>query len=148
MFANVAAKDPRAYAQWVSIVIKNIGNADIKLKNLDVSWGKLYADGNKDKELPASDYEGKTIEPGTQLQLNACGRENSPSGTTGQFNLVDPSANDQVIRSFYWDCPWGSSRNEWIVSGSNSSFIVESTGGNLDGGALGNITVDVLKKPS
>ena len=38
-------KDPRAYAQWVIIVIHNVGNANVKLKNLNVSWGKLHADG-------------------------------------------------------------------------------------------------------
>nr|ANC28024.1 umbellolysin [Polyporus umbellatus] len=147
MFADVDAKNSGAYPQWVSITIENVGTTDIKLKNLSVSWGKLYGDGEKDMELPPSEYEGKLIQPNTKLQLNACNRENSPSGTTGEFDLVDPSANDKLIRNLCWDCPWSSTRNEWIVRGSNSSFIVESIGGNQDSGALGNITVNVLKKP-
>ena len=37
----------RAYAQWVTIRIKNIGNIPIKLANLSVSWGKLYINGTR-----------------------------------------------------------------------------------------------------
>ena len=102
---------------------------------------------NKDKELPVSDFEGKVIHPGESLQLNACGRSDASSGTTGDFDLVDPASGDKVIRHFYWDCPWGSKTNTWTVKGSNSKFIVESTGANLDSGALGTITVEVLNKP-
>lgn len=35
-----------AYAQWVIIVLHNVGAKDFKLKNLNPSWGKLYADGS------------------------------------------------------------------------------------------------------
>jgi hypothetical protein len=34
-----------AYAQWVTIIIHNVGNGKCKIKNLGLSWGKLYADG-------------------------------------------------------------------------------------------------------
>ncbi|KAK7038991.1 Aegerolysin Aa-Pri1 [Paramarasmius palmivorus] len=141
-----AVDDPRAYAQWVVIIIDNVGFGRVKLKNLSISWGKLYADNNKNKEVYPSQYEGQIIGPDGTLQLNACGRSNASSGTTGQFNLCDADDGDRVIRHFKWDCPWGKKRNIWEVSGSNSKWLVEHKGANLDSGALGTIYVDVLKK--
>ncbi len=42
---ETASGPPRAYAQWVTIKLNNSGSKAVKLTNLDVSWGKLYADG-------------------------------------------------------------------------------------------------------
>ncbi|KAH8832152.1 pleurotolysin A [Flagelloscypha sp. PMI_526] len=137
-----------AYAQWVIIIIHNVGAKNVKVKNLNPSWGKLHANGNKDKEVPASDYEGHVIGPDEKLQINACGRSDAAEGTTGDFDLVDPNNGDQAVRHFYWDCPWGSKRNTWTVSGSNSKWMIEYQGQNLDSGALGTITVDVMGKSS
>lgn len=102
--------------------------------------------GDKDKEVSKDIYEGAVIKPDEKLQINACGRENAAEGTAGDFDLVDPADGDKVIRHFYWNCPWSAKQNEWIVSGSNTKFMVEYYGQNLDSGALGTITVDVLKK--
>ncbi|KIJ46808.1 hypothetical protein M422DRAFT_164791 [Sphaerobolus stellatus SS14] len=135
-----------AYAQWVIIIIHNVGAKPLKLKNLKASWGKLHADGDKDKEVPASNYEGKVIGPDEKLQINACGRSDAAEGTTGDFDLVDPSNGDKTIRHFYWDCPWGKKTNTWTVSGSNSKWMVEYQGQNLDSGALGTISVDTMAK--
>ena len=103
--------------------------------------------GNKDQEVGTNTYEGQTIAPYEWLEFSSCGRSDASSGTEGNFDLVDPSASDKQIRHFYWDCPWGSKTNTWSVSGSNSKFMIEHYGANIDGGALGTITVDVLNKP-
>ncbi|TFK88513.1 pleurotolysin A, partial [Polyporus arcularius HHB13444] len=132
---ETASGPPRAYAQWVTINLKNSGSKPVKITNLDVSWGKLHVENDKDKEIDPSTINNTVIEPGDALKLNACGRESSPSGTTGDFDLVDTSAGDKKIRHFYWDCPWGSSTNTWTISGSNSNWMVESEGANLSGGA-------------
>ncbi len=102
--------------------------------------------GDKDKEIDPSAVNNYVIQPGESLQINACGRESSPSGTTGDFDLVDTTAGGKVIRHFYWDCPWGSSTNTWTISASNSGWMVESEGANLSGGALGSITCEFLNK--
>lgn len=103
--------------------------------------------GNKSVEVKASDYEGKIVEPNEKLQFNACGRADSPSGTDGSFELVDPSEGDKLIRNFYWSCPYGDSGNQWIMGGSNSKWIVESSGQNVSSrGALGNVTTEVFKR--
>ena len=106
-----------------------------------------YDTGNKDKEISVSTYQNSVIHPGEQLRLNACGRSDSPSGTTGDFDVVDVVAGGKKIRHFYWDCPWGSPTNTWTISESNSKWMVESSGANLVNGALGTITVEFLNKP-
>ncbi|RPD54664.1 Aegerolysin aa-Pri1 [Lentinus tigrinus ALCF2SS1-6] len=145
--ANATTGPPRAYAQWVTMVLKNSGSQDIKVKNMNVSWGKLYADGNKDNEISPSTYNDYVVHPGEEVRINGCGRENASSGTTGEFDVLDPTASNKVIRHFYWDCPWGSKANTWTVSNINSKWMVESSGANLDSGALGTITVEFLNKP-
>ncbi|EEB92328.1 hypothetical protein MPER_09181, partial [Moniliophthora perniciosa FA553] len=32
------------YPQWVVIVVHNVGNAPMKVKNVSISWGKFHAD--------------------------------------------------------------------------------------------------------
>ncbi|KAK7029593.1 Aegerolysin Aa-Pri1 [Paramarasmius palmivorus] len=135
-----------AYAQWVTIIIHNVGNGKCKIKNLGLSWGKLYADGNKDQELSTSQFNNKVIGPDEKVQINSCGRSDAASGTEGSFDLVDPDDGDRTIRHFYWDCPWGSKSNTWTVSGSNSKWMVEHQGANYYGGGIGTVTVDALKK--
>ncbi|TFK88492.1 pleurotolysin A [Polyporus arcularius HHB13444] len=137
---------PHGYDQWVIIKFKNSGSKAVKLTNLDVSWGKLHVENDKDKEVDPSTVNNSVIEPGDTLQINACGRHTSPSGTTGDLDLVDTTAGDKKIRHFYWDCPWASSKNTWTVSGSNEGWMVESDGANLEDGALGTITVEFLNK--
>ncbi|EEB93043.1 hypothetical protein MPER_08358, partial [Moniliophthora perniciosa FA553] len=102
-----------AYAQWVVIVLHNVGNSPMKVKNISVSWGKFHADNDKDKEIGADAYEGKVIEPDEKLQINSCGRSDSASGTEGSFDLVDVNDGNKAIRHFYWSCPWGSKSNTW-----------------------------------
>ncbi|KAK7023383.1 Ostreolysin A6 [Paramarasmius palmivorus] len=138
-------KNPENYASWVVIIIHNVGNDDVKLKNLEVTWGMLHADGNRDEEVSPDKYEGCIIGPDKKLQLNGHQRMNSPSGTTGKFDLCDANDGDKVIRRFYWDCPRFAQPNTWTVSGSNSQWTVEDKGANLEG-ALGVITVDVMKE--
>ena len=102
--------------------------------------------GNKDNEVDPSYYNNRVINPYGSMELDACGRSDAASGTEGHFDLVDTSDNNKVIRSFYWDCPWGSKTNQWVISQANSKWDVYSKGANLDSGALGTITVDVINK--
>ena len=158
---------PIGYGQWVNISIYNRGSRDIKIQNLVVPWGKLYKGpgtstsipnsrhttisysiifshlGNMDVEISPTKYEGRVIKPNETVTIHACCRKASPSGTSGEFSLIDTKGG-QVIRHLYWDCPWGNARNAWILSGSNSQWTVDSEGGNLDEGPLGVITVNVF----
>lgn len=155
----------RAYAQWVSIEVVNYGPLPIQVKGVYTLWGKLYINGqperhspsvlrvltylaystgDKDAEVRPSHFENRIINPNGSLTIAACGRAHSPSGTEGGFNLVNPNGNDAIIRSIYWDCPWGSKTNTWRVTGSLSGWEVFDRGANLNSGALGNITVETV----
>ncbi|KAK7056482.1 hypothetical protein VNI00_003037 [Paramarasmius palmivorus] len=137
-----------AYAQWVVIILKNDSGShgSMKIKNLNLAWGKLHADGDKDTEVPISDYEGKVIKPGESIQINSCGRSDASSGTEGSFNLVEPDRGDYQIRHIYWECPWGDPDNQFTINGSDTNWLVDQKGANPSNGALGNVTVTAYKK--
>ena len=99
--------------------------------------------GNMDEEISPTKYEGWIIKPDETATIHACGREASPSGTTGEFNLID-TMGGHTIRHFYWDCPWGSSGNVWRLSERNPQWMVDSEGENLGEGPLGVISVNVF----
>ncbi|EEB93315.1 hypothetical protein MPER_08048 [Moniliophthora perniciosa FA553] len=95
------------HSQWIVIVLHNAGNAPMKVKNVSLNWGKFHAGGDKDKEIGKDQIEGKVIGPDEKFQINASGREESPSGIEGSFDLVDVNEEDRTIRHFYFDCPVG-----------------------------------------
>lgn len=102
---------------------------------------------DRDTEVAASTFEGKVLDADAKIQINACGRLSTLTGTTGNFDLVDTSGGDKQIVHFRWNCPYWASPNTWTVDVSDTKWMVNSTGGNMDSGPLGLITVDVLKKP-
>ncbi|KAI0267255.1 aegerolysin type hemolysin [Russula aff. rugulosa BPL654] len=135
----------KAYAQWVVINITNSSSKTVTIKNVSLHWGKFYKDDNKDAEIPKSDIENHKIDPGDEFEINSCGRSDASSGTEGDFDIYEDGGTR--VRHFYWDCPWGSKTNTWRVTDNNAKWIVESQGANLDSGALGNIKVELYKKP-
>lgn len=145
-----------AYAQWGTFVIHAV-NFNVTIKNVAHSWGKFYdskqigvAGGNKDNEYDPSAIEGKVIESGTAFAINACGRSDASSGTEGSFDLYDGKT---YIGTYTWDCPWGSKTNSstWTAAGSQpplNSYITQQSGANLNGGALGTVTIQTAKIPA
>jgi len=123
------------------VLINDSNSQSVTIKNvqLNSSRAKFYADGDKGKEIPISQIEGKVIPPGQSYQINSCGREYDPHGTGGSYDLVDDS--EQVIRHFDWDCPWDRSTNTWQVTGQDTDWQFYWSGENLQDGALGTITI-------
>lgn len=72
---------------------------------------------DKDTEVDISAIEGAKIAPGEQFRFNACGRSDTSSGTEGIFEVYEDGSGGKKVRHFYWDCPWGSKKNTWTVSG-------------------------------
>lgn len=131
-----------AYAQWVSITIKSKGTT-LSVKNAEHPWGKFYQCPNKDKEVSEGDINQITITSGSSAEICACGRSDSASGTEGRFDLYD---GDTKVGTYYWDCPWGSKVNTSIWTPSaDDNYVTQVTGGNLDSGALGNVTIKCVK---
>ena len=142
-----------AYAQWVTITIYAT-NFDVTLVNVAHSWGKFYdsdrigyAGGNKDNEYPPKAIEGIVIKANSSFSINACGREDAPSGTEGSFELYD---RDILVGTYSWNCPWGSKKNSstWSPSGpeqQQDTYMTVQSGANLDSGALGTVNIRTIK---
>ena len=133
-----------AYAQWVSYSIL-ADNFSATIKNASLSWGKFYKYDDKDNELSPDQVNGQVIESGAEGSnvVSSCGREDSSSGTQGQFDLYD---GDTKVVTLVWDCPWGSKTNSWSQTGQNKNYIVSVTGGSSYGGAIGVLTAECFKK--
>ena len=129
-----------AYAQWVSVTIQPKGFA-LHISNAQLQWGKFYS-GSKDNEITVQAVDQITIPDGQTGTVSACGREDASSGTQGSFDLYDGGT---LVGTYQWDCPWGSKTNVSTWVSSNPNYIAQATGGNLDGGALGNVTIKVAK---
>ncbi|TFK80440.1 pleurotolysin A [Polyporus arcularius HHB13444] len=144
-FYDYLTERPTPYSHWVTMFTKNSGTVDIRLQALYLTDGKLFANGDKGKEFSTTQFNGYILHPGDEVQINACGREDSASGTTGWFDLID-CTNERRIRQFHWDCPWGSSTNTWTITDPNETWMVETKGANFVDGALGSIFIECLNK--
>jgi hypothetical protein len=139
---------PNAYAQWASFTIKAVGFPGV-IDYSRLQWGKFYQWDNKDHEVSVNGI--KFAEGRTSLNLvSACGREDSPSGTQGEFYIckdgADPKGPDYKVCKLSWDCPWAGKINSWGASDYDSDmYVVSITGGSSFGGAIGTLTVTVAK---
>ena len=135
-----------AYAQWLSVTICP-KNFQTTVKNVALSWGKFYSNGDKDKEVPTSDIEGKTIDAKGSFAIYSCGRSDASSGTEGSFDLFD---GDTKVGTYTWDCPWGrkentSNWNDYGPPAPDNPYITQQNGANTDSGAIGNVTLTTIK---
>lgn len=105
--------------------------------------GKWYEYPNKDQELSDNDVQANYAGPnGGSMGVAASGREWTSSGTEGQFDIYH--GNTKVCH-VYWDCPWSHKHNSFSVSEVDDNYVVQDTGASLDSGALGSITIKVVK---
>lgn len=130
-----------AYAQWISVTI-NSRNLNISIKNAHLAWGKFHGQGNKDYEIGPNEINQIVVAAGSDVDINACGREGSASGTEGEFELYEGSTQ---IGIFYWNCPWGSKSNELRWTPTNDNYVTQISDGNLDSGAIGRVTLKCAK---
>ncbi|KAI9897941.1 hypothetical protein N3K66_006301 [Trichothecium roseum] len=132
-----------AYAQWVLMIIQNkIGSGQLTVKNLKIEWGKFHQPGNKDAEISVNDAQSQVATPSKDAQIASCGRSDASSGTEGSYDIYD---GDTKVCHIYWSCPWGSKTNTFTVSDIDNAYVVQATGATLDSGALGNVTIKIVK---
>lgn len=130
----------KAYAQWVNFSLQP-KNFDLSIQNSSLSWGKFYNPiSNKDSEVSTGTVNTYVAKAKTTLTFGSCGRSDASAGTEGSFDLYDGKTK---IGTLSWDCPWGSKTNSysWAPVDPDSDYIVQVTGGNLDSGALGTLTI-------
>ncbi|KAF7555732.1 hypothetical protein G7Z17_g2011 [Cylindrodendrum hubeiense] len=135
----------KAEAQWVAFDIKNrMKKNDISVNNAYLSYGKFYK-GSKDREISIQEVDSIVIAPGTIETISSCGREQSPSGTTGNFDLFD---GDTKICTTKWDCPWGSPTNNVEITSydaETSDYSVVLGPWNVSGGAIGTVSITITR---
>lgn len=136
-----------AYAQWVSITIYP-SNFQATIKNVALSWGKFYRNGDKNDEVPVSEIEGTKVDADGSYEIYSCGRSDAASGTEGSFDLYD---GDTKVGTYSWDCPWGRKDNasDWSDYGPpppKNRYVTQQSGANTDAGAIGNVTLTTIKK--
>ena len=85
--------------------------------------------------------QGTKIESKQQHEWGHSGRENSPSGTEGSFEIhLDGSG--EKIAEIYWDCPYiGSNKLEKRYV--KADYDVSFNGFSIPSGPLGNGTINV-----
>lgn len=84
--------------------------------------------------------ENKTVPSNQSVKINSCGREDAPSGTSGDFEIYDGETKIGKIR---WDCPWGGN-NHFAVDERDEGYRV-NIGSWSRQGAIGTVDVAVEK---
>ncbi|KAH7909971.1 aegerolysin type hemolysin [Hygrophoropsis aurantiaca] len=106
--------------------------------------GKFYANGDKDQEIPATDFDDVSVQPGSRFSISTCGRNNSPAGTEGTIDVLHDGTK---VCTLYWNTPWVGS-NDFQVQNTNSDagYLVGVGPWNREGGALGDVEIKVAKE--
>lgn len=53
---------------------------------------------------------------------------------------------DVRVAYIYWDCPWGSKRNQFRAEKIADDYWVETGYWNQSGGAIGSVTVEIERR--
>ncbi|EFJ34202.1 hypothetical protein SELMODRAFT_406684 [Selaginella moellendorffii] len=130
----------RGYPQWVSFKITNLGRDTLEVKNSFLSYGKWYKYPNKNNDGSAPG--GITIAAGATSPnppFAACGRQGSPSGTTGGFDIYTKGFK---VATIHFDCPYTGS-NKLSVSDECKNCVVQLPSFSTSG-ALGDLVLKVV----
>ncbi|KAL2151745.1 hypothetical protein VTH82DRAFT_6843 [Thermothelomyces myriococcoides] len=106
--------------------------------------GKFFNDEDRNHEIPAKEVDGTIIKSGSTVEIWACGRDSSPSGTEGWFDLYD---GDTKVCHIYFNSPWGPGSNEFTVSerAPESEYGIAEFPRVAQGSALGQVGVAIFK---
>jgi hypothetical protein len=129
-----------AESQWAVFSITANGII-LSIKNSKLKWGKFYYPPNKSKEIKPATIDQTVIPIGITATIGTCGRSQSWSGTEGSFDLYDGATK---IGMYYWNVPFGSNTNASQFTADDNSagkYLTEVTGGNIQGGALGDVFI-------
>jgi len=95
-------------AQWFQPTVRNRLSRTIVLTNFTILYGKFYDIKDPYNEIHGT--QGTKIVSQGEHEWGHCGRNSSPTGTEGIFEVLLESTGDR-IGEIYWDCPFfGSNR--------------------------------------
>jgi hypothetical protein len=101
--------------------------------------------GDKDKEIPISDIEGREIAPHSTFDVMSSGLSDSPGGTEGSYDLVDQSTGE-LICTVFWNCPGGDQDSSFGTRGNSTTGWLIGVGGTAPHpGAMGETFVSMSK---
>ncbi|KAH7920030.1 putative Asp-hemolysin precursor [Leucogyrophana mollusca] len=123
--------------EWVVLEITNSLKSPIKIQNAKIDGGEFYQDG---RVVSPEEIDKIVIPPGSERSVSSRDRSGVPSGIEGSIDLYDDTTK---ICSLYWNCPWGSSTNNFEVQDVNRGYIVTNGPWNPGPGPLGNIAIKV-----
>lgn len=140
-----------AYAQWIEVELVP-ADYTILIRNAQTSYGKFYQRGDKDDELSSSDIDNITLPVGSSagdtrqsVFICSCGREDSPSGTEGSFEIWDSQTK---VGTFQWDDPWGFGSNTFSFQPASNGYSTTISGGNSgSSGPIGAVTLTTQVVP-
>jgi len=126
-------------AQWFQPTVRNRLTRTIVLTNFTILYGKFY--DIKDPYNEISSAQGTKIANKGEAEWGHCGRENSPTGTEGTFEVLLDSTGDK-IGEVYWDCPYFGD-NRVLARRVVPGYYISIDGFSIPSGALrtGTITI-------
>ncbi|MFT5679631.1 MAG: hypothetical protein ACI8RZ_000535 [Myxococcota bacterium] len=138
--ANNQRGSTMGYAEFIQVSITtDTDSVSVGLASLQ--WGKFYEPGDMDKELTDDQIDAIMVSADSVGQVFSCGRDDSPSGTEGQFGIFYGGVQ---LGTFVWDAPYRGSTNtfNWTpIDASKLSVTVQ--GGSYSGSSIGPVTLAV-----
>lgn len=127
-------------SQYFQPTVQNKTAAAVILANFQISYGKFYdiseyldlsassfplTDPSDDRYNETKSAQGTKIPSKGEAEFGHCGRESSPSGTEGTFDITLETG--EIIATIYWVCPWSGS-NKLEVKYVKDPYTVEFKG--------------------
>jgi len=131
-------------AQWFQPTVRNRISSfsrTIVLAKFTIYYGKFYELNDPYTETRSA--QGTEIPSFGEHRWGHCGRQLSPTGTEGSFE-VQIAENGYKLGEVYWSCPYFGS-NEIVVRDVISGFVISIDGFNVPSGPLGTGTITVLE---
>jgi hypothetical protein len=99
-----------------------------------------------DRFNETSSAQGTKIEGQKEYEWGHSGRENSPSGTEGSFEvrLTKDGKDGDLIGKVYWDCPY-IGKNTLSKSDVKNDYEISFEGFSIPNGALGKGKINIRK---
>jgi len=125
--------------QWFQPTVRNRLSRAVVLANFIIQYGKFYNISEDPHRFhppwwqisplenpfnETSSAQGTKIPGKGQNEWGHCGRQNSPSGTEGSFEVRLADSNERIAE-IYWDCPYiGSNQlvKKYVKPGYDVSF--------------------------
>jgi len=129
-------------AQWFQPTVRNRIQRTIVLAKFKIIYGKFYDINDPYTETRSA--QGTEIASGRETKWGHCGREFSPTGTEGSFE-VQLAETGFKLGEVYWDCPYFGD-NQIFVRDVVSGFAISIDGFSVPSGPLRTGTITVLEE--